>query len=203
MSTQPHRKLQPNRRTGCDFVCFNRVWETSRTLSASVQVGGELIWNWSTLLHSLPSCRQLPTTPGVLLSIKSLAGACFLLRLYCLSEILSLFKHTEGVIDYFLETCRENMIFLCAATWACISCLQIVICWQGLCHDTTHLSLPSAAGEQQLFFSPPDGLKSAAASTSSSSAFTSSPASSWMRLTNAHTSIDTKYIPGQWIFHVW
>lgn len=62
------------------------------------------------------------------------------------------FKHNKKVIDYFPETCRENMIFLCSATWACISCLQIVICWQGLCHDTTHLSLPSAAERCSFFF---------------------------------------------------
>lgn len=97
-------------------------------------------------------------------------------------------------MSYFPETCRENMIFLCSATWACISCLQIVICWQGLCHDTTHLSLPSPAGELQLFFLS-DGLKSAATSTLSPSAFTSSAASSWTWLRNAHISVDTKVRP--------
>lgn len=106
----------------------------------------------------------------------------FLLKLYCLPEIFRLFQHTEEVIDYFPETCGENMIFLCSATWACISCLQIVICWQGLCHDTTHLSLQSAVGEQPLFFFPSlslsDGLKSAAASTLSPSALTPPSASS-------------------------
>lgn len=40
------------------------------------------------------------------------------------------------VIDGIPEACRENMIFPRAATGACISYLQIVICWQGLCHDT-------------------------------------------------------------------
>lgn len=104
------------------------------------------------MLHSFPSYKQLTRTPDTLLSTIALHIVFFSGHVVFAKYSISLFKRTDKVIDYFPETCRENMIFRCSATWACISCLQIVICWQGLCHDTTHLSLPSAAGEQQLFF---------------------------------------------------
>lgn len=46
---------------------------------------------------------------------------------------------------------RKNMIFPRSDACACISCyLQIAICWQGLCHDTSLTCLPQVLQRSSL-----------------------------------------------------